>query len=222
MTGLRETRRAILETAQAMDRAGLTEGTAGNLSARAETGEIVLTPTALGYAGMVDEDLVVVDLDGRKLDGFREPTTEWQLHLACLRAHPEISAVVHTHPVHASMFAVNHASIPCVLEEFEFYVGGDVPVAPYQRTGTKELGNGVARLLEDRAAALLANHGLVVVAGRPAEGLSITRLVERAAEIIWGALAVGRPQELPAAIRSEFAQLYRERRHRKRPPGSQA
>ena len=214
---LAETKAALLQAAQEMDRTGLTEGTAGNLSARAESGEIVLTPAAFAYEMMTEADLVVAQADGQIAPGQRPATTEASLHLACLRAYPEIDAVVHTHPVHACMFAVNQIPIPCVLEEFEFYVGGDVDVAPYERTGTAALGQGVVPFLRDRAAALLANHGLVVVAKTPGEGLGLTRLVERAAQIVQGALAIGEPVPLPKAIRSEFKALYKERRSH-RPP----
>jgi L-fuculose-phosphate aldolase len=209
---LDDTRRAVLEVVREMDRAGLTEGTAGNVSARTTTNMVVLTPTALAYDSMTVDDLVVTDLNGRIVAGDREPTTEWQLHLACLRRNPDIAAVVHTHAVYASMFAVNNEPIPCVVEEFEFQVGGDVPVAPYHRTGSSALGEAVAELLVDRAAALLANHGLVTVAQTPAEALHLTRLVERTAQIVWGARAMGEPKSLPETIRSEFAELYRKRR----------
>lgn len=210
---LEATKRAVLEAAQEMDRSGLTEGTAGNLSARARSGEIVLTPTAMRYAEMTVDDLVVTDVDGKILSGIRQPTTEIALHLACLRRHPDIAAVVHTHPVHATMFAVCRRPIPCAIEELELYVGGDVPVADYHRTGTAALGDAVAVLLHDRAAALLASHGLVVVAGSPAEALQLTKLVERAAQIMAGAERIGTPTALPDAIRAEFRAAYLERRH---------
>lgn len=112
------------------------------------------------------------------------------------------------------MFAVNHEAIPCVVEEFEFSIGGDVPVAPYHRTGSDELGNAVAALLVDRAAALLANHGLVVVGSTPAEALQLTKLVERIAKIVWGSRTMGDPKPLPVDVRRDFAALYRD--HRKR------
>ncbi len=211
---LEATKRAVLEAAQEMDRAGLTEGTAGNLSARTRTGQVVLTPTALRYATMTLDDLVVTDLDGHILSGSRQPTTEIALHLACLRRHPDIAAVVHTHPVHASMFAVCQRPIPCAIEELELYVGGDIPVTAYHRTGTEALGVAVAELLHDRAAALVANHGLVVVAGTPAEAIELTKLVERAAQIMAGATRVGTPTALPESIRSEFRAAYLERRRR--------
>lgn len=213
---LEATRRAVLEAAWEMDRAGLTEGTAGNISARTHAGEVVLTPTAIHYAGMSIDDLVVTDLHGKALIGQpannRAPTTEIGLHLACLRRHPDIAAVVHTHPVYASMFAINHQAIPCAVEEFEFQIGGDVLVAPYHRTGTDALGETVASLLGDRAAALLANHGLVVVSSDPADALQLTKLVERTAKIVWGARAMGDPRSLPSEIRQSFSAEYRERR----------
>ncbi|MEM9176399.1 MAG: class II aldolase/adducin family protein [Myxococcota bacterium] len=204
----------VLETVQEMDRAGLTEGTAGNVSARTDDERVVLSPSALPYASMTLADLVVTDLDGRILQGERAPTTEIDLHLACLRRHADIRSVVHSHAVHASMFAVAGQSIPCVLEEFEYYVGGDVLVAPYHRTGTAALGEGAAERLADRAAVLLANHGLVVVGTHAAEALQLTKLVERAARIVWGVRALGEPVPLPASVREEFAAGYLNRRRK--------
>ncbi len=204
----------VLATLQEMDRAGLTEGTAGNVSTRTDDGRVVLSPTALPYADMTAGDLVVTDLDGRVLQGERAPTTEIDLHLACLRSHADVRSVVHTHAVHASMFAVAGQPIPCVLEEFEFYVGGDVFIAPSHRTGTAALGEAAAERLGDRASVLLANHGLVVVGASAAEALQLTKLVERAARIVWGARALGEPVPLHEPIRDEFAAAYLDRRRK--------
>lgn len=218
---LERTKAAVLETVQKMDRIGLTTGTAGNVSARTRAGEVVMTPTAMPYDEMTLAHLAVTDLQGNLLSSAAEakaaPTTEMGLHLACLRRHPDIGAVVHTHPIFATMFAVNQTPIPCVIEEFEFYIGGDVLVADYHRTGTQALGDAVAERLGDRAAALMSNHGLVVVAAHPNEALELTRLVERAAQIIHGAQQIGSPKPLPKAIRAEFAAAYLERRRAQAP-----
>jgi L-fuculose-phosphate aldolase len=195
-----------------MDRVGLTEGSAGNVSMRTRAGEIVLTPTAMAYSEMTTKDLVVSDRSGRVASGQQAPTTEIGLHLACLNRHTDIAAVVHTHPIHASMFAVNHQPIPCVLEEFEFAIGGDVRVAPYFPTGSRQLGDAVAELLGDRAAALMSNHGLVVVGSSASEALHLTKLVERAAQIVWGANAMGEPKPLPEENRRIFRNQYLEGR----------
>lgn len=212
MTELDAARHAVLDTVREMDRTGLTVGTAGNVSARTSANEVVLTPTALAYDEMTIDDLVVTDLEGRILSGHRQPTTEFHLHLACLNRHRDIASVVHSHAVHASMFAAIHEAIPGVIEEVDLYIGGDVRVAAYHPTGSQELGLAVADLLEDRAAALLANHGLVTVAHTPSEALQITQLVERTARIIWGARAMGETRRLPDSARAAFVSLYRARR----------
>jgi L-fuculose-phosphate aldolase len=190
LSEIESTKEAVLETVRAMDRTGLTEGTAGNVSARTSNDEVVLTPTALAYDCMTLDDLVVTDL----------------------RRHRDIAAVVHSHAVHASMFAANHESIPSVIEEVDLYLGGEVRVTDYHPTGTEALGKSTADLLQDRGAVLLANHGLVTVAQTPAEALRMTRLVERTAKIIWGAKLIGEPRRLPDQARARFTAMYRKRR----------
>ena len=124
---------------------------------------------------MTLEDLVVVDLDGNVVEGTRSPTTEKDLHLSALRAYPELGAVIHTHAVYATMFALAHEPIPAVIEEVVVYIGGDVPCCEYKGTGSKALGDEVAAHLADRGAALLANHGLVTCASTPGEGAAQRR-----------------------------------------------
>jgi L-fuculose-phosphate aldolase len=212
MMTIESAKKAVLETVREMDRSGLTSGTAGNVSARTHAGEVVMTPTALAYDRMTTADLVVMDLDGLILSGSREPTTESSLHLCCLRRHSDIAAVVHSHAIHASMFAANHESIPSVIEEVDLYLGGPVNVAAYHQTGSKALGHAVAELLATRGAALLANHGLVTVAQTPGEALQMARLVERTAQIIWGARSMGEPKSLPDSATAHFSGMYRQRR----------
>jgi len=118
----------VLDAAKQLLRTGLVEGTSGNLSARLSDGHVVMTPSSLDYEAMTLDDLVVVDLEGKVLQGDRPPTSEKALHLACLRAHDDIGSVIHSHAMYASMFAITHQPIPCVIEEFDIYVGGEVKV----------------------------------------------------------------------------------------------
>ncbi len=199
----------LLSAAREMATSGLVEGTAGNLSARLDDERIVVTPASLDYAEMTASDLVVLDSTGNVLEGQRPPTTECALHLACLTRHADIGAVLHCHALFASMFAIVHTPIPCVVEEFDIYVGGEVPVADYRRTGSDALGEEVARHLEDRAAVLMANHGLVCVGKNPADALRVAQLVERTAQLVWGAQLMGTPVPLPDSTRAHFAPLYK-------------
>ena len=209
MESERDTKQAVLDAAKAMVACGLVEGTAGNVSGRLHDGRVVMTPSSLDYDVMTLDDLVVTDADGNVLEGSRPPTSEKALHLACLRAHEDIGAVMHCHALFASMFAINHQPIPCVAEEFDVYVGGAVPVAEYQLTGSDELAEEASRWLADRGAVLMANHGLLCVGKSPADALKVARLVERTAQLVWGAKLMGEPVPLPDSTLKRFAPIYK-------------
>lgn len=201
---------AVLGAAKDMLRRGLVEGTAGNISARREDGNIVITPSSVDYADMVLDDLVLVDSEGAVLtakDG-RSPSTEMSLHLACYRAFDDIGSVIHSHPVWATMFAVARQSIPACVDEFAVYCGGEIRCAEYAASGSPDVGDNAVKALQDRAAALIANHGLVAVGPRPDKVLHVTALVERTAQIAWGARALGGPVPIPDEVNKNFASVY--------------
>lgn len=204
-----ETKEQILWAAQEMLRSGLVEGTAGNLAARLPDGNAVLTPSSIDYLTMTLDDLVVCDLDGNVLEGERGPTTEKALHLSALRLHDEINATMHCHAKFATMFALTRQTIPAVIEEFVVYVGGDVECADYRTTGTDELAEEVAKRVGDRAAVLMANHGLFAVAKDPKQVLHVAHLVERTAEIVWGARLLGEIVPIPGEVNDTFSGYYR-------------
>jgi L-fuculose-phosphate aldolase len=198
---------AVLAAAKDMLRRGLVEGTAGNISARQADGTIVITPSYVDYAGMQLDDLVVIDKDGATLahkEG-RSPSSEKHLHLACYQAFDDIGSVIHSHPVYATMFAVTNRGIPACIDEFAIFVGGDVRCSEYAASGTTEVGGEAVKALEGRGAALIANHGMVAVGPTPAAALHITALVERSAQIVWGAHALGALVALPEEVSARFA-----------------
>lgn len=201
---------AVLDAAKDMLRRGLVEGTAGNISARRPDGNIVITPSSVDYRDMQLDDLVLVDADGSVLqaaDG-RSPSSEMQLHLACYRVFDDIGSVIHSHPVWATMFAIAHQPIPACIDEFAVYCGGDVRCTDYAASGTPDVGTNAVAALEGRAAALIANHGLVAVGPRPDKVLHVTALVERTAQIVWGARALGGPVPIPEDVNNNFAAVY--------------
>ena len=199
---------AVLAAAKDMLARGLVEGTAGNISARNEDGTICITPSSISYATMVLDDLVTVDPEGKVIAGARSPSSEMALHLACYAAYDDVGSVIHSHPVHATMFAVAHRSIPPCIDEFSIYVGGDVRVTEYAASGTADVGNQAVAALKDRGAALIANHGMVAVGPTPEKVLHITALVERSAHILWGASQMGELHPLPDDVNAGFAGVY--------------
>ncbi|ORB71227.1 L-fuculose-phosphate aldolase [Mycobacterium scrofulaceum] len=201
---------AVLNAAKDMLRRGLVEGTAGNISARRSDGNIVITPSSVDYRDMQLDDLVLVDPQGAVLhaaDG-RSPSSELQLHLACYRAFDDIGSVIHSHPVWATMFAIAHQPIPACIDEFAVYCGGDVRCTDYAASGTPDVGANAVKALDGRGAALIANHGMVAVGPRPDKALHITALVERTAQIAWGARALGGPVPIPEDVNRNFASVY--------------
>jgi L-fuculose-phosphate aldolase len=193
----------VLAAARDLLALGLTAGTAGNVSARAADGTVVMT------AAGAKDDTVTLDLDGHVVAGTRAPSTERALHLAVYRAYPEVRAVVHAHPVHATMYACARRPVPAAVDEFAIYVGGDVPCAPYAPSGTDELAANAVPLLADRAAVLLASHGLVAVGRDPADAVHVALVVERGAQMCWGATILGGAVPIPDDANAALAAAYR-------------
>jgi L-fuculose-phosphate aldolase len=103
----------VLAAARGMNDRGLSRGTAGNVSARADGG-FLITPSALPYDALGPDDLVLLDLDGSIRSGARRPSTEWRLHAAILAARPEVGAVLHAHPAFATTLACLRRGIPAL------------------------------------------------------------------------------------------------------------
>jgi L-fuculose-phosphate aldolase len=114
------------------------------------------------------------------------------------------------------MFAVARQPIPSAIDEFAVYVGGNVPVAEYAMTGSSELGENAADCLTDVGSALLANHGTVTISDSPAKAIHQLGVVERAAQIVWGARILGGDAELPSSTNETLGSYYRMMRR----PGS--
>jgi L-fuculose-phosphate aldolase len=210
MRSVDQPEQAVLAAAKDMLRRGLVEGTAGNISARREDGSVVITPSSVDYEEMQLDDLVVVDPGGKVLqakDG-RSPSSEMKLHMACYQAFDDVGSVIHSHPVWATMFAIAQQPIPACIDEFAIYCGGDVRCTEYAASGSPEVGENAVKALEGRGAALIANHGMVAVGPRPDKALHITALVERTAQITWGARALGGAVPLPDKVNQGFANIY--------------
>ena len=165
-----------------MHRRGLVSGTDGNVSAR--EGDLVhITPSALPYAGLAEDDVVTVDPDGTVVAGTREPSTERRVHLAVYAARPDAGAIVHTHSGYATAWSA--LGEPLVGAAVETAAGGAVHTAPPAPSGSQEIAGAAVAALEGRGAVLLARHGVVAVAATLADALAICDSVEREARRAW-------------------------------------
>jgi L-fuculose-phosphate aldolase len=195
---LPDQRAAVVRACHELVSTGLVRGTSGNVSVRdPDSGAIAITPTGLAYAGMRDSDVAVLALDGSQLDGALRPTSEVALHLGVYRARPDVGAVVHTHSMFATTFAVLGEQIPPV-HYLIVRAGEAVPVAPYARYGTAQLAESCVRALGTGFAVLLANHGVVAVETDLSAAMAVAEAVEYTAELAWRARQLGVPQLLDA------------------------
>jgi L-fuculose-phosphate aldolase len=198
----------IVAAAQELLAKGLVEGTSGNISARMEDGNIACTPSSLDYRIMTVDDICIVNPAGDQVAGERSPTSEKYLHLAVMNAYEDIAVCIHSHAVHATMFAVAHQDIPSCIDEFTVYLGGDIRCSEYAPSGSPDLAEQVVKALENRGAALIANHGMVAIGTTMEKTMHNTALVERSAKIIWGAKQLGGIFPLPEKVNANFANVY--------------
>lgn len=172
---------------------GLVLGSAGNISER--RGErVAITPTGAGLGELSPEEIAVVDLAGRHIEGELAATSELALHLGVYRRYGA-GAVVHTHALMAT-------ALSCVLDELPvvhyqmLMLGGPVRVAPYAPFGSPELAQVTLDALHERSAALMANHGAITHGPDLDAAISHSLLLEWACTVYWRAAAIGTPRVL--------------------------
>lgn len=201
----------LVESGKRMLHSGLTVETWGNISIRdPETGLVYLTPSAMPYDTLTDEDIVVMRTDGTLVEGYRKPTVEAGMHLGILGTRPEINAVIHTHPIYSQVFAVLRQPIPPVIDEAAQTLGGTVYPAEYALPGTPELAQNAMKALGNKGyACLLSNHGAVCIGRDMEQAFKVCSVLEMTARIYHMALTVGKPAVLPddlVAYMKDFAE----------------
>lgn len=190
---------------------GLVAGPDGNVSVRLLDGTILVTPSGMSKVDVCDEDLVMVDLEGRPMGKSRAPSSELQMHLRIYQRRPDAMGVVHAHPPLATGFAVAGENfVAPVLPEVILQMGG-VPLLPYATPGTSALADSFEPFLDRHDAFLLANHGATTLG--PTLDIANQRMesLEHAARILLTARMLGRVNELSAS-QAEALRLSREDR----------
>jgi len=175
---------------------GLIAGAEGNLAVRIGADRVLVTPRGRSKGDLAPEDLVEVDLEGRRLWGAREASTELGMHLAILRARADVGAVVHAHPPVATGFATAGQSVDCDCVPELIATVGRVPLVPYGTPGTPELGEQLLPLIAGHDALLLANHGAVTMGRTLEEALYRMESLEQGARILLVSRLVGGPVRL--------------------------
>ncbi len=140
---------------------GYVAATDGNISVRLDSRRVLTSPTAVNKGMMTPEDLVVTDLQGKKLLGKRNPSSELAMHLLIYKRRPDINAVCHAHPIVATGYAAAGLPLNKALVSEVVLALGCIPVARYGTPGTPELTEALEPLVPSYDAILMANHGVV-------------------------------------------------------------
>lgn len=176
---------------------GLNFNTQGNISVRVpSSGLIAITPTDLGYDRMTADDIVVVDPDGRLVEGDHAPSSETDVHLVVYRRRPDVNAVVHTEPTYSNVFGALGRPIEGVLVNMIIYSRGPVPIMPFMPSNSTEFGEAMVKVLGDLNAVVWGNHGLMTVGPDLPVAFKTSVAVESAARVQHAALCIGQPHVL--------------------------
>ncbi len=187
----------LIEAGKKMLHSGLTVETWGNISVRdPETGLIYLTPSGMPYESLREDDIVVMDIDGNRIEGERRPTIEYAMHLGIMKKRPDVNAVIHTHPIYSQVFALLHETIPPVIDEAA-QVLDEVRVTEYALPGSLEMAENVISALGNSSACLVANHGAVGVGKDMDTAFKVCKVLEMTAQIYYMARGIGTPKPIP-------------------------
>jgi L-ribulose-5-phosphate 4-epimerase len=194
---MEELRHKVVEIAARASRAGLMPGTMGNFSARdSETGYVAITPSGYSYDVMKSQDVVVFNAEGKMLDGDRKPSFESPMHLRIYRDRPDINGVVHAHSPYSNAMGLLRREIPPVLLTLAHFIGGNVPIADYEPSGTEDIGAHALEVMGDRPAVILEKHGVLTIASSLDLAYEIAAAVEDGARVYHLALQIARPKDV--------------------------
>ena len=172
----------------------------GNVSVRLKGERFLITCTAVSKRDIDDASLLVVDPQGKVLEGRRKPFGELELHLAVYRARPEAQVVLHAHPPVATAFGlVGQELSPIALPEMVVSLGDKVPTLPRAMPKDPEGVKRVEAAAAEYDAFLLAGNGAITLGDDLTQALLRMELVEHYAKILMAARSLGTVQPLAPA-----------------------
>jgi len=189
---------------------GLVAWTSGNVSARVRMkgdGEagggsqdlMVIKPSGVAYDDLTPASMVVCDLDGTRVEGGFQPSSDTASHAYVYRHMPQVGGVVHTHSTYATAWAARGEAIPCVITAMADEFGGEIPVGPFALIGGDEIGRGVVATLAGHRspAVLMRSHGVFAIGATAKDAVKAAVMCEDAARTVHLARAYGDPPPLP-------------------------
>ena len=191
--------REVWEANLAIYRAGLVTMHSGNASGvDRRRGLMIIKPSGMDYEKLRPQDMVVTDLEGRKVSGKWNPSVDLPHHLYLYQHRPEIGGVIHTHSNYATSFALLGRPIPVYLTAIADEFGAEIPCVPYTDNQGDHIGESILKHMGKSPAVLLAQHGVFTFGPTPRAALKAAVMLEDVAKTCHLALLLGKPKPLPA------------------------
>ncbi len=175
-------------------------GSAGNVSMRVKKGDeeiVLITPSNVNYEEMEPNDILIIDLEGKVIEGERNPSVEKHLHLGIYKERDDVNVIIHSHGIYSTILSALNLSLPPVMEELVPYLGGEVVCSEYGEAGSEELAINVKNSLEERNAVILANHGSLCCGSHLEGAYTVLKYLERGSKIYYLAKLIKEPNLLP-------------------------
>jgi L-ribulose-5-phosphate 4-epimerase len=175
--------------------------TSGNVSIRdKESGLVAIKPSGITYEDLRAEHFVILDVNGKVVEGSLKPSSDTASHLYIYRHRPDIFGIVHTHSPYATAFAAIGKPIPVYLTAQADEFGGPVPCAGLGMIGGEDIGKLVVENIGKSPACLLKNHGVFTIGPSGKGAVKAAVMVEDVSRTIWIARQLGEPDEIPAEM----------------------
>ncbi len=184
-------KKLIIESGLRLLEEGLVTRTFGNISIRLNDLFMLITPSGRKYDDLKINDIVKVNYFTQEYEGKIKPSSEYKLHAEIYKNRNEINAVIHTHQQNASTISATHNTLPPILDDQVQLIGPDVRVAKYAHSSSDELVINVVAALQNRNAALMANHGAICIGRDIEEAFVISQILEKACKTFIEASFIG-------------------------------
>jgi L-ribulose-5-phosphate 4-epimerase len=195
---LKKLREELMDLHLELPKNNLVMWTGGNISARdPESGLIVIKASGIRYEDMHPKHMVVVDIDGKIVEGDFKPSSDVYSHLYIYKHRTDVGGVVHTHSRYATAFAAVGKPIPCVLTAIADEFGGPIPCGGFALIGDEAIGKVVIDSIGKSPAVLLKNHGVFTIGRDAKSAVKAAVMTEDVAATVWMALQIGTPDEIP-------------------------
>jgi len=210
---LEKLREEVCELHQELPKNNLVVWTGGNISCRdAKSGLVIIKPSGVMYSDLTPEKMVLLDMDGKIVEGTLKPSSDAATHLYIYRHRPDVNGIVHTHSTFATAFAANGMPIPAVLTAICDEFGGEIPIGSFAPIGDEAIGKEVIRSIGTSPAILMQNHGVFTLGKTARAAVKAAVMVEDVARTVYYAMQLGKtipiPKEMVALLHKHYMEDY--------------